>query len=85
MSISDCIIMLLVDFVLYFFLAIYLDNVIPGEFGRAKSPFFCFMPSYWSGIRNGDRIKPDIQNLNMSSDDFEPVEDELRRNDAALK
>ncbi|XP_033748206.1 ATP-binding cassette sub-family A member 5-like isoform X2 [Pecten maximus] len=40
-------VMLLVDALLYFFLAAYLDNVLPGEFGARHKPWYLFMPSYW--------------------------------------
>lgn len=40
-------IMLAVDAVLYFLLAIYLDNVMASEYGQRRNPFFCLMPSYW--------------------------------------
>ena len=48
MSVLECIVMLAVDMVLYFLLAIYLDNVIQMEYGTAKSCFFFLSPSYWS-------------------------------------
>lgn len=32
----------------YFFLAIYIDAIIPNEFGVSKPPWYIFMPSYWS-------------------------------------
>ncbi|XP_071963813.1 cholesterol transporter ABCA5-like [Antedon mediterranea] len=43
-----CFIMLSVDALLYFLLAVYFDNVIPSEYGQTKDPFFCFRPSFWS-------------------------------------
>ena len=38
--------------VLYCFLTIdrYLDEVMPGEYGTAKSPIFCFRPCYWRSL-----------------------------------
>ena len=80
MSVLDCLLMLLVDCVLYFFLAIYLDQVVPGEFGRTKSPFFCFK------IFNRGKYQNKI-NITASNDqnaDNEPVADELK-NQVALK
>jgi hypothetical protein len=38
---------LLIDFFLYSFLAWYLDNVVPGEFGSKRPVYFLFQPSYW--------------------------------------
>ena len=40
-------IMLIVDIVLYFLLALYLDAVVPAEYGQRKPPHFIFMPSFW--------------------------------------
>ena len=75
MSILDCIIMLLIDCVLYFFLALYLDKVVPGEFGRTKSPFFFLKPSFWK------KNKKNVTNLqipvNLNESDFEVVDNEL--------
>ncbi|XP_041361874.1 cholesterol transporter ABCA5-like [Gigantopelta aegis] len=43
------IMMLLLDSVLYLFLAVYFDHVIPGEYGPRYKPWFCFTSSYWFG------------------------------------
>ena len=83
MSILDCIIMLLIDSILYFFLAIYLDKVVPGEYGRSQSPFFCFKPSYWRR-----KTMNSVSHFQMAStvndSDFEIVGTELQ-NQQALK
>nr|XP_006816829.1 PREDICTED: ATP-binding cassette sub-family A member 5-like [Saccoglossus kowalevskii] len=47
LSFAYALIILSVDIVLYLVLAVYFDNVIPGEYGQRKPIFFCFMPSYW--------------------------------------
>lgn len=47
-------VMLLVDTLLYFFLAAYLDNVIPGEFGARQKPWYFLMPSYWCSKGDDD-------------------------------
>ncbi|XP_060574789.1 cholesterol transporter ABCA5-like isoform X2 [Ruditapes philippinarum] len=39
--------MLVVDTVFYFLLAIYLDNVVPGEYGPRQPLWYIFSPSYW--------------------------------------
>ncbi|KAK3590752.1 hypothetical protein CHS0354_030992 [Potamilus streckersoni] len=41
------IIMLLVDTALYMIVAMYVDNIHPGEFGVAQPFYFPFLPSYW--------------------------------------
>uniref|UniRef100_A0AAV2LBD5 ABC transporter domain-containing protein n=1 Tax=Knipowitschia caucasica TaxID=637954 RepID=A0AAV2LBD5_KNICA len=40
--------MLLLDCVLYLLLALYLDQVLPGEFGVRRSLLYFLKPSYWS-------------------------------------
>lgn len=77
-----CFVMLIADCILYFLLAIYLDNVLPGEFGRTKSPLFCFLKSYWVDNYTSRTFS------NVSMDDFdeetngnasyEPIPDPLR-------
>ena len=47
---SNLIIMLIVDAVLYFLLALYFDAVIPAEYGPRKPPHFIFMPSFWKSL-----------------------------------
>ncbi|GAB6030175.1 hypothetical protein CHUAL_005851 [Chamberlinius hualienensis] len=44
---GSAVVMLVVDTLLYGFLAFYFDNVIPGEYGRKRPPWFIFMPSFW--------------------------------------
>uniref|UniRef100_A0A8C9ZMC4 Cholesterol transporter ABCA5 n=1 Tax=Sander lucioperca TaxID=283035 RepID=A0A8C9ZMC4_SANLU len=40
--------MLVVDCILYLLLAVYLDQVLPGEFGMRRSLVYFLKPSYWS-------------------------------------
>ena len=35
------------DTVLYGFLAAWLDNIMPTEYGTRRAPWFCLQPSYW--------------------------------------
>ncbi|KAM9831250.1 cholesterol transporter ABCA5 [Neosynchiropus ocellatus] len=44
-------IMLPLDCVLYLLLALYLDQVLPGEFGLRRSMLYFLKPSYWSRQR----------------------------------
>lgn len=47
--------MLCFDFVLFFFLGLYMDKVIPSDFGQRQNPCFLCMPSFWcSRRRNRD-------------------------------
>ena len=80
MSILDCFIMLLVDSVLYFVLAIYFENVLPGEYGVAKPPWFFLMPSYWkdSNGRNHSFITHDHHIELEAGENSEAIGDEFR-------
>nr|CAB3219613.1 ATP-binding cassette sub-family A member 5-like [Phallusia mammillata] len=40
-------VMLPVDILLYFVITLYLDNVVPGEYGQHENPLFCILPSFW--------------------------------------
>ncbi|ODM93723.1 ATP-binding cassette sub-family A member 5 [Orchesella cincta] len=37
------------DIIFYGLIAVYLDNVIPNEYGARKHPLFCFKWSFWRG------------------------------------
>ena len=65
--------MLIVDIILYFLLALYLDNVIPTQYGQRRSPYFIFMPSFWKSLFNGK--KKEGLNREMSAREQETSED----------
>ena len=65
--------MLIVDIILYFLLALYLDNVIPTQYGQRRSPYFIFMPSFWKSLFNGR--KKEGLNREMSAREQETSED----------
>ena len=46
-SMYSVLLMLFFDIFIYGFLAWYLDQVIPHEFGVVKHPLFLFFPNYW--------------------------------------
>eukprot|EP01065_Artemidia_motanka_P005092 TRINITY_DN1242_c0_g1_i1.p1 TRINITY_DN1242_c0_g1~~TRINITY_DN1242_c0_g1_i1.p1 ORF type:complete len:1877 (+),score=682.06 TRINITY_DN1242_c0_g1_i1:64-5631(+) len=46
-SLSTALIWLTFDLVAYMFLAWYVDNVLPQEWGTPQHPLFIFFPSYW--------------------------------------
>lgn len=50
-SYRTCILMLLLDSVLYGVLAWYLDKVLPTEHGAPLAPHFFLLPSYWQRAR----------------------------------
>lgn len=61
-SMALCCIMMTVSLVLFFFLGIYLDNVLPSTFGVNKKWYFCLTKNFWCGNseRNG-AVKQIIQ------------------------
>lgn len=78
--------MLILDTIVYWFLAFYFDSVIPGEYGQAKPFYFCFMPSYWRSCRvprvDNQSATPLLgyneESGNGTSAVVEPVSPELR-------
>ncbi len=48
---NDSFLFLLLDSCIFLVLAMYLDNVLPGEHGSPKHPLFMFQPSYWGCTR----------------------------------
>ena len=54
-SFNSALWMLLFDFVLFFVLGLYLDKIIPSEFGQRLSPCFCFQPNYYRCCRRQRR------------------------------
>lgn len=64
LSIQTCMIILLVEALVYFAIAIFLDNVLPNESGVRRPPWYFLTPSYW-GFRKVDasgtaRLKPPV-------------------------
>ena len=37
------------DGILYFLIALYIDNVFPGQYGVPKPFYFFLQPSFWTG------------------------------------
>ncbi|KAJ3451984.1 abc transporter a family member 1-related [Anaeramoeba flamelloides] len=48
---STCYLWLLLDFAIYLILALYMDNVVPGEIGTAKKPWYFLTKEYWKGVQ----------------------------------
>ena len=67
--------MLLFDFFLFFILGLYMDKVIPSDFGQRLSPIFCLQPSYYRGCRRerrrGANARVDDAEENMLGDENE--------------
>ncbi|XP_023672701.2 cholesterol transporter ABCA5 [Paramormyrops kingsleyae] len=75
--------MLLLDCILYLQLAVYLDQVLPGEFGMRRPFFFFLKPSYWSRRRKRcadltSVFEGEVNGGPVLSDSVEPVSPEFR-------
>uniref|UniRef100_A0A8I3W4D3 Cholesterol transporter ABCA5 n=1 Tax=Callithrix jacchus TaxID=9483 RepID=A0A8I3W4D3_CALJA len=73
------IIMLTLNSIFYVLLAVYLDQVIPGEFGLRRSSLYFLKPSYWSkSKRNYKELSEGNVNGNVNfSEIIEPVSSEF--------
>ena len=74
--------MLIIDIILYWILAFYFDNIVPGEFGQAKPFYFFLLPSYWKSAATttttGDNMSPNGNDIPLSvrhDDDDDEEED----------
>ncbi|XP_059638775.1 ABC transporter A family member 2-like [Cornus florida] len=56
MTINDVYIWLVSTFFLWFFLAIYFDNIMPNPYGVRKSLFYLLNPGYWTG-KDGNKVE----------------------------
>ena len=65
--------MLLADFVIFFSLGLYLDKVIPQDFGQRLNPCFCFMPSYYRCCRRQRR-----RGANLNEEDENLIDNIMR-------
>ncbi|MEE6506940.1 hypothetical protein FKM82_007908 [Ascaphus truei] len=77
-------IFLVVDSVMYLLLASYLDQILPGEYGLKRTPFFFLKPSYWSKKR---RLYGELNEIHLdrsvgASETVEPVSSELHGKEA---
>ncbi|CAI9737201.1 cholesterol transporter ABCA5-like [Octopus vulgaris] len=67
--------MLLLDAVLYYFLSVYLEKVISGDFKRSIHPCFCLFPSYW----RKSKIKSGIDNPNFDIEFNADIKDNVEK------
>ncbi|KFO74168.1 ATP-binding cassette sub-family A member 5, partial [Cuculus canorus] len=77
-------ILLMLDSIFYLLVAVYLDQVIPGEFGLRRVPFFFMKPSFWSKRRkNYKELYESSVNGSLSfSEIVEPVPSEFQGKEA---
>ncbi len=83
LSIMNSFLMLVIDGVIYFVLALYFDNIIPSEYGRAKSPLFFLNPSFCFDCNKNKKNKFSSLNetdleLESHSEDYEPIGVDMR-------
>ena len=50
-SFNTGLLMLLLDFAIFTFLGLYLDKVMPSQYGQRLNPCFCLMPSFYRCCR----------------------------------
>ncbi|KAK1794086.1 hypothetical protein P4O66_010988, partial [Electrophorus voltai] len=79
--------MLFLDCILYLLLAIYLDQVLPGEFGMRRSVVYFLKPSYWSKRRKryvevSSVYEGEMNGTPTADESVEPVSPEFRGKEA---
>uniref|UniRef100_A0A8C9W4L0 ATP binding cassette subfamily A member 5 n=1 Tax=Scleropages formosus TaxID=113540 RepID=A0A8C9W4L0_SCLFO len=79
--------MLVLDCILYLLLAIYLDQVLPGEFGMRRSFLYFLKPSYWSKDRKQYVEVSSVFEFEMNGkptldESVEPISPEFRGKEA---
>ncbi|KAJ7401602.1 ATP binding cassette subfamily A member 5 [Pitangus sulphuratus] len=77
-------ILLVLDSIFYLLVAVYLDQVIPGEFGLRRAPFFFMKPSFWSKHRKNYRelYESSVNGSLSFSEIVEPVPSEFQGKEA---
>ncbi|NXF08266.1 ABCA5 protein, partial [Smithornis capensis] len=76
--------LLVLDSIFYLLVAVYLDQVIPGEFGLRRTPFFFLKPSFWSKHRKNykELYESSINGSLSFSEIIEPVPSEFQGKEA---
>jgi ATP-binding cassette subfamily A (ABC1) protein 3 len=74
----------IIMFFVQLFLALYLDNVLPKEFGKTQHPCFMFTKEYWFGVNRGkdaghEKLLEEVdEELDGTNRDFEGVPPNIR-------
>ncbi|CAF0829869.1 unnamed protein product [Rotaria sordida] len=71
-----CIIMMLIDSVIYMLLTIYIENVFPGEYGIPQVWYYPFTKTYWFGF-DAKKIRQRTEEMGPPVNQNENVEKEL--------
>ena len=66
--------MMTLDFFLYGLLALWLDNIVPTDYGIKRVPWFFLMPSYWKSSDKKENSKVEPMD---ASPDIEPPDESL--------
>ncbi|KAM4843383.1 ABC-type organic anion transporter ABCA8-like [Thomomys bottae] len=76
--------MLAFDTFLYLALTMYLEKILPNEYGHQYSPLFFLKPSFWSQKQKTDHTTlEDVEDFDSSlNDSFEPVSQEFHGKEA---
>uniref|UniRef100_A0A8C8JEE0 Cholesterol transporter ABCA5 n=1 Tax=Oncorhynchus tshawytscha TaxID=74940 RepID=A0A8C8JEE0_ONCTS len=79
--------MLVLDCILYLLLAVYLDQVLPGEFGMRRSLVYFMKPSYWSRrskryVEVSSAYETEVNGATGVNESVEPVSPEFRGKEA---
>uniref|UniRef100_A0A8C7HGQ5 Cholesterol transporter ABCA5 n=1 Tax=Oncorhynchus kisutch TaxID=8019 RepID=A0A8C7HGQ5_ONCKI len=80
-------VMLVLDCILYLLLAVYLDQVLPGEFGMRRSLVYFMKPSYWSKrskryVEVSSVYETEVNGATGVNESVEPVSPEFRGKEA---
>ncbi|XP_041829465.1 ATP-binding cassette sub-family A member 5 [Melanotaenia boesemani] len=80
-------VMLVLDCILYLLLAVYLDQVLPGEFGIKRSLVYFLKPSYWSKrskryVEVSSVYDTELNGAPCGDESVEPVSPEFRGKEA---
>ena len=81
-SFNSALWMMALDFVVYFTLGLYMDKVIPSDYGQRLSPWFLCTPSYYRCYRTTRRRRNSVnedgtaKDALMSSEDGDRFESE---------
>ncbi|KAF0717928.1 Aste57867_2007 [Aphanomyces stellatus] len=70
--------MLIFDFVLYTLLGLYLQQVLPQEYGTPRKWYFPFQPSYWVGTGASAKVLDKVADAEPDTANVEPVSAELK-------
>jgi ATP-binding cassette subfamily A (ABC1) protein 5 len=80
---SNAVIMIIIDIFLYLSMALYLDAVVPAEYGKRRPLYFIFMPSFWKSFFSDDKNSDITLSRQLSArgihkmEDVEPVGPEM--------